>query len=173
MRNSPLSDEDIADILWQAIEEQGDRQEREQFPAYNAFHHSDERLWQAVINQALSDIGNNCKDEDEQIARSAAHSWIFHNTEDFPDVCLRAGYEADYIRRLARKALDRGYIFRRPPTRDKQVSMPIQMELRLYGKKKQEPECGVVLFRPRVRRMPRVELWQQLPLTLEGGYPCR
>lgn len=119
----------------------------------------EKRLWQAIINQMLIDAGSNCSKEDDQIARSQARAWLLYDERDFPVVCEHAGYEPAEVRAIARHAMRRGYVFRKPPSSGRRTKMRPgqQMELRI-----RIPYIGVCITRPARPRLKRMEVYEQL-----------
>ncbi len=78
------------------------------------------KLWLAVVRHAIMDLqagafasdapGPEWKHARYLAARfDAAHAWIFGpgEAEDFAEVCWKAGLDPDWVRGLARQALDR------------------------------------------------------------------
>lgn len=83
-------------------------------------HGAEQRLWQAVINQALSDacmsISNSTGPED-RCSRDRARAWITRPSADLREACDCAGYNMDNITHMARKLSARGWPRARFPYR--------------------------------------------------------
>lgn len=70
-------------------------------------------LWTAVITQALMDAGSGSRKPEAQHEKAKAIRWLLGNSEDFVAVCQNAGLDPQYVREKARKAIERGCIWRR------------------------------------------------------------
>ncbi len=65
----------------------------------------EQALWCAVITQAMVDATSNlCKPETIHQKRDAIR-WLISNSDDFVEVCERAGLDPNYVRKRAKKAL--------------------------------------------------------------------
>lgn len=60
---------------------------------------AEERLYQAVIIRAILDSTIESKKSSERIAREQAQEFLKGETDDFCEVCARAGWHPDYVRR--------------------------------------------------------------------------
>jgi len=68
---------------------------------------SEQKLWRAVLCQmlydALSDFENKAMNKNE---KEAAERWFIYKTKDFVDVCIYAGFDADYIYNKVNKLIN-------------------------------------------------------------------
>lgn len=62
-------------------------------------------LWRAIITQALMDASSHSAKPEAQSDKHDAIMWLTHNTKDFTIVCDHAGLDADYVRRMTKRAL--------------------------------------------------------------------
>jgi hypothetical protein len=62
-------------------------------------------LWVAVITQAMMDALSRAGSSEALYHKHEAINWLTGNSRDFVLVCLFAGYDPDYIRRRAKRAL--------------------------------------------------------------------
>lgn len=58
-------------------------------------------LWNAVIQQALSDATSESQDPEARRERSRARAWFESMSADFAEVCELAGFEPSQVRRIA------------------------------------------------------------------------
>lgn len=72
---------------------------------------AEERVWRAVIVQAIMDARSTSTVSGERIAREAARAWF--GTSDFYAVCDRAGLDPDYALARAIRALDPNFNWRK------------------------------------------------------------
>lgn len=86
----------------------GSRESLEQFDPCRGEH----ALWTAVITQALQDMKTNSKKPEDQAAKIYATQWI--HSDDFRDVCDRAGLDPRYVKRKILEARERGFEWRLP-----------------------------------------------------------
>ena len=59
---------------------------------------SEQRLFQAIIVQALEDVMNPSGFKKETYWKEDAYKWFYDNSEDFQDVCWGADMDPDMIR---------------------------------------------------------------------------
>ena len=59
---------------------------------------SEQRLFQAIIVQALEDVMNPSSFKKETYWKEDAYKWFYENSEDFQDVCWGADMDPDMIR---------------------------------------------------------------------------
>jgi hypothetical protein len=59
---------------------------------------SEQRLFQAIIVQALEDVMNPSSFKKETYWKEDAYKWFYDNSEDFQDVCWGADMDPDMIR---------------------------------------------------------------------------
>ena len=59
---------------------------------------SEQRLFQAIIVQALEDVMNPSSFKKETYWKEDAYKWFFNNSEDFQDVCWGADMDPEVIR---------------------------------------------------------------------------
>ena len=59
---------------------------------------SEQRLFQAIIVQALEDVMNISSFEKEAYWKEDAYKWFYSNSEDFQDVCWAADMDPELIR---------------------------------------------------------------------------
>jgi hypothetical protein len=63
----------------------------------------EQALWRAVIEQAIKDAcGKLCEPNDQRNARD----WLLQPNRNFSQVCALADLEPDYVRKLAREAIE-------------------------------------------------------------------
>lgn len=73
---------------------------------------AEEQLWQAVIVQAVLDA-TSCEPKGwVQENRRDALDWLGGDSEDFADVCSRAGLDASTVRKRVKKALACPFLWR-------------------------------------------------------------
>lgn len=81
---------------------------------YNATA-SEQAVWRAVIVQALMDASSNSKKQENIQSKQEALVWLRGNSQDFATVCHHAGYDPEFVRDMARKAIERGCNWRAAP----------------------------------------------------------
>lgn len=59
---------------------------------------SEQRLFQAIIVQALEDVMNPSSFKKETYWKEDAYKWFYNNSEDFQDVCWGADMDPEMIR---------------------------------------------------------------------------
>ena len=59
---------------------------------------SEQRLFQAIIVQALEDVMNPSSFKKETYWKEDAYKWFYNNSEDFQDVCWGADMDPEVIR---------------------------------------------------------------------------
>ena len=59
---------------------------------------SEQRLFQAIIVQALEDVMNISSFKKESYWKEDAYKWFYSNSEDFQDVCWAADMDPELIR---------------------------------------------------------------------------
>ena len=59
---------------------------------------SEQRLFQAIIVQALEDVMNISSFKKEAYWKEDAYNWFYSNSEDFQDVCWAADMDPELIR---------------------------------------------------------------------------
>ena len=59
---------------------------------------SEQRLFQAIIVQALEDVMNNSGFKKETYWKEDAYKWFLGNSNDFQDVCWSADMDPDMVR---------------------------------------------------------------------------
>jgi hypothetical protein len=62
-------------------------------------------LWGAVITQAMQDALTRCGNSEAMYHKHEATHWLTGNSRDFVTVCLLAGLEPDYVRRMSKRVL--------------------------------------------------------------------
>ncbi len=62
-------------------------------------------LWVAVITQAVMDALSRAPSSEALYHKHEAIRWLMDGSRDFITVCQHAGYEPDYIRKCAKRAL--------------------------------------------------------------------
>jgi len=75
----------------------------------------EQAMWRAVITQALMDAASNSKKPEALYFKGEALHWLLEGGQDFSTVCYYAGLEPDYVRRMAKQALMRGFRWRCEP----------------------------------------------------------
>lgn len=59
----------------------------------------EQRLWQAVLIQAINDaVRENPYSPEDRRAKSAAIAWLDRGKEDFREACFLAGFDPDHVR---------------------------------------------------------------------------
>ncbi len=76
---------------------------------------AEQATWRAVIVQALMDAASNSKKKENLQAKEEALVWLRGNSTDFLTVCHYAGFEPEFVRMMAKKALERDCIWRAAP----------------------------------------------------------
>ena len=66
----------------------------------------EQKLWRAVIAQALSDATSQSHKPEARYFRQQAEAWLTGFSRDFHEVCACAGVNPAYIRSKARQALE-------------------------------------------------------------------
>jgi hypothetical protein len=81
------------------------------------YNHSlyEQGMWRAVIVQALMDASSNSAKKENLQAKQEALVWLRGNSADFATVCYYAGFEPDFVKMMARKALERNCVWRAAP----------------------------------------------------------
>lgn len=62
-------------------------------------------LWSAVITQALMDALSKSRSAEALYHKHTAIAWLTGNGKDFTMVCLCAGFDPDYVRKKAKRAI--------------------------------------------------------------------
>ena len=62
-------------------------------------------MWSAVITQAMMDALSRARTSESSYHKQEAIHWLTSNSSDFTTVCLLAGFDPDYIRKKAKKAI--------------------------------------------------------------------
>lgn len=75
----------------------------------------EQRVWQAVILQALMDASANGKRAEIQKAKREARLWLQGDSADFQLVCENAGLHPEYVRQIAEHVRKNDYQWRTPP----------------------------------------------------------
>jgi hypothetical protein len=85
--------------------------------ATEPYNHSiyEQAMWRAVIVQALMDASSNSAKKENLQAKQEALVWLRGNSADFATVCYYAGFEPDFVKMMARKALERNCVWRAAP----------------------------------------------------------
>ena len=76
---------------------------------------TEQAAWRAVIVQALMDASSNSKKKENIQWKEEALVWLRGNTKDFIIVCHYAGFEPEFVREMAKRALERECIWRAAP----------------------------------------------------------
>lgn len=74
------------------------------FEPYNPVK-GESALWAAVITQALMDALSNSRNPEAVYHKHEAIRWLTENNKDFSMVCHLAGFDVNYIRRKAKRAI--------------------------------------------------------------------
>lgn len=72
-------------------------------------------LWSAVITQALMDALSKSRSVEACYHKQEAIHWLTGNSKDFITVCLFAGFDPDYIRKKAKRAISNPNPWRAAP----------------------------------------------------------
>lgn len=85
------------------------------------YNHSDSEqgVWRAVIVQALMDASTNSAKKENLQAKSEALVWLRGNSIDFASVCQFAGFEPEFVKDMAKQALQRNCVWRAAPNSKK------------------------------------------------------
>lgn len=75
----------------------------------------EQALWRAVIVQALMDASSNSKKKENLQSKEEALVWLRGTSRDFVAVCHHAGFEPEFVREMARRALSRECVWRAAP----------------------------------------------------------
>lgn len=81
----------------------------------------EQAMWRGVITQALMDASSNSKKTEAIYFKGEALHWLLEGGQDFSIVCYYAGLEPDYVRRMAKNALERGCCWHCETTEPKRV----------------------------------------------------
>jgi hypothetical protein len=65
----------------------------------------EQRLWKAVLAQAMYDLLSDNINTEEDGHRMLAECWASSKHQDFVDVCRNAGFEPDYIFKKVQKLI--------------------------------------------------------------------
>jgi hypothetical protein len=65
----------------------------------------EQRLWRAVLAQAMYDLLSETRDLDDDGHRMLAECWISHKHKNFIDVCRNAGFDPNYVFDKAQRLL--------------------------------------------------------------------
>jgi hypothetical protein len=76
-------------------------------------------LWSAVITQALMDALTRSRNPEALYSKHTAIAWLTGNSKDFIMVCLCAGFEPDYVRKKAKRAIASPQRWRAEPGKGK------------------------------------------------------
>lgn len=90
----------------------------------------EQSLWVAIITQAMMDALSRAGSAEAAYHRGEAIHWLTTPSKDFNEVCLNAGFEPDYIRRMAKKTLEKKRLWRAPAGKGKRYQ-----ERKLYRKR--------------------------------------
>ncbi len=71
---------------------------------------AEQRLFQAILVQALEDAVNTSNFKKETYHKHDSHTWFVSNSEDFQDVCWGADMDPDFVRGEYLKLVDAGKI---------------------------------------------------------------
>ena len=76
-----------------------------------AKEYSEQRLFQAIIVQALEDAVNTSTMKKETYYKYDSHVWFVNNSEEFKDICWGADMDPDFVRGEYLKLVDSQKIF--------------------------------------------------------------
>ena len=76
---------------------------------------SEQGVWRAVIVQALMDASSNSAKKENLQAKEEALVWLRGNSVDFASVCYFAGFEPEFVKQMAKQALQRNCVWRAAP----------------------------------------------------------
>lgn len=68
-----------------------------------------ERLYRAVIMQMIIDASNKSQKKDLIRNEEDAKKWLFEENEYFDWACVNANLNKDYVRKIAKKIIDRDF----------------------------------------------------------------
>jgi len=71
-------------------------------------------VWSGVLVQAIMDMSSKSRKPEMRRVREDARAWLLEGGEDFEEVCLRAGFNPDYVRAKVRAAERREFQWRLP-----------------------------------------------------------
>jgi hypothetical protein len=92
-------------------------------------------MWAAVITQALMDALSKARTTDSSYHKQEAIHWLTGNSNDFTTVCLLAGFDPDYVRKKAKRAIANPVPWRAEPGKGKRYH-----ERREYRQRQLEKE---------------------------------
>ena len=72
---------------------------------------AEQRLFQAILVQALEDAVNASGFKKETYFKHDSHKWFVSNSVEFQDICWGAGMDPDFVRGEYMKMVDNGKIF--------------------------------------------------------------
>ena len=76
---------------------------------------SEEGIWRSVIVQALMDASSNSRKKENLQWKEEALIWLRGTSKDFLIVCEHAGFEPEFVRDMAKRALERECLWRAAP----------------------------------------------------------
>lgn len=76
---------------------------------------TEQSIWRAVLVQALMDASSNSKKKENIQWKEEALIWLRGKSQDFLMVCHYAGFEPEFVRLMAKRALQRDCVWRLPP----------------------------------------------------------
>ncbi len=76
---------------------------------------SEEGIWRSVIVQALMDASSNSRKKENLQWKEEALIWLRGTSRDFLIVCQYAGFEPEFVRDMAKRALERECLWRAAP----------------------------------------------------------
>ena len=76
---------------------------------------SEQAVWRSVIVQALMDASSNSRKKENLQWKEEALVWLRGTTQDFLTVCHYAGFEPEFVREMAKRALQRECLWRAAP----------------------------------------------------------
>jgi hypothetical protein len=79
---------------------------------FNAEQRLIRALYRSVILQAIQDINSKSHKQEAKKAKAEAIAWV--DTEDFREVCLRAGWTPEFITNKMNAIIVNGYCWRKP-----------------------------------------------------------
>jgi hypothetical protein len=104
-------------------------------------------LWVAVITQAMQDALNRATNAEALYHKHEATHWLTSNSKDFVTVCLFAGLDPDYVRRMAKRSLANPTLWRAEAGTGKRYQERKAYRKRLKEKAKQtEPAAPPALL---------------------------
>lgn len=103
-------------------------------------------LWIAVITQAMMDALSKSRNPELVYHKRDAIYWLFENNRDFVTVCLHAGFDPDYVRQKAKRAITSPTPWRADPGKGKRYTERKAYRERAKQQRQQAPKARLLEF---------------------------